>query len=231
MDEAIKTMIDINIRCIPEVQFIGGSSTLILGSEELASSFLDATIHKFSLRHNMRWLFPETITCRNLFNLDDDENTAWADSTELFLEKPREIFYQVMGKKICFGGDLVFVKGVTAELVEKFDNQNLDGFKERHRKYIEKMISRNKDLIIGYEEYEDEYPEFDEFGNLNEISWLRDYAMYADDFSKRNNVDVFLSLEWNKPKSHFPSSFWGLFDRIYKFERSAEKTMKAVQLR
>ena len=224
-------MNDINIRNIPDVQFLGGSSTLILGSEELACSFLDVTIFKYSLRHDMRWLWPETITYRSLLDIDEDENVSRSDSSELFLEIPREIFYQSLGKKICFGGDFILVKGVTAELVEKFDNQNSDGYKERYDKYIEQMIAKDKDLVIDYEEYEDEYPPLDDFGNINKISWLRDYAMYAETFSKRHSVDVFLNLEWNKPKSHLPSIFWGLFDRIYKFERMRKETIKAVRLR
>lgn len=213
-------MVNLNIKNIPTVEFLGGSSTLILGPETLASSFLDATIYKFALQHQLGWLYPEAVRYRNLFDIDDEGNVFRSDSEELFLEVPREIFYQTMGKKICYGGSFVFVKGVNAELVEKFDNQNFDGSKEKHNKFIEQMSSRDEDMMIAIEEYDDEYPPFDEFGNVNQISWLRDYAMYAESFSKRNNLDVFLSLEWNKPESDLPSPFLGLFDRIYKFERN-----------
>ncbi len=224
-------MVEINTKYIPNVEFLGGSSSLILGSEELAGSFLNETIYKYSLQHGIRWLCPETIKYRSLLNIDEDANVFWSESSEAFLEIPREIFYQTLGKKIFFGGDIVFVKGVTSELVEKFNNQNSDGYKERYKKYIEQMIMRNNELDIEYEEYEDEYPNFDEFGNINKISWLSDYAMYADNFSKRHNVDVFLNLEWNSPKSHLPSLFLGLFDRIYKFRRIGKKTMRAIQVK
>lgn len=223
-------MVSLDISRIPAVQFLGGSSTLILGPDDLASSFLNETIYKSSVNQHLRWIYPETIYYRSMSFMNDSENNSPAPD-DPFLSCPREIFYQTVGKRICFGGEFVFVRGITTELVEKFDNQNHDGYKEKHRKAFEEYLKNNSDDITGYEEYEDEYPLLDEFGNINKISWLSEYAMYAEEFSRRNNMDVFLSLEWNKPKSHFPSPFWGVFDRIYKFEKKGKNAVNVIQLR
>lgn len=223
-------MISLDISRIPAVRFLGGSSTLIWGSESLSGSFLTQTIDKSEVNRNLRWICPETIFYRSTSFINEPGYSS-QDPGEPFLHCPREIFYQTVGKRICVGGDLVFVRGITGELVEKFDNQNTDGYKEKHRKAFEEFLKKNKECIIEYEEFEDEYPPLDEFGNVNKISWLREYAMYAEEFSRRNNVDVFLNLEWKKSEADFPAPFWGIFDRIYKFERKYKNVIKVTQLR
>lgn len=223
-------MVSLDISRIPTVRFLSGSSTLILGSDSLAASFLNQTVYKSSVNQSLGWIYPETILYRSASFMNDSEYNS-QDPGDPFLYCPREIFYQTMGKRICFGGEFVFVRGITTELVEKFDNQNQDGYKEKFQKAFEEFLKNNEDGIIEYEEFEDEYPPFDEFGNVNDISWLREYAMRAEEFSKRNNMDVFLSLEWNKRKADLPSPFWGIFDRIYKFEKKAKNAVNVIQLR
>ena len=223
-------MVSLDTSRIPTMRFLGGSSTLILGSESLSGSFLNQTVCKSEVNQNLRWICPETIFYRSMGFMDASESDS-SSPEDPFLHCPREIFYQTVGKRICFGGELVFVRGITSELVEKFDNQNNDGYKERHQKAFEEFLKNNEDGNIEYEEYEDEYPPLDEFGNINQISWLREYAMHAEGFSKRNGVDVFLNLEWNKSKEDLPSPFWGIFDRIYKFERKYKSVIKVTQLR
>ena len=223
-------MVSLDTSRISTVRFLGGSSTLLLGSESLSGSFLNQTVCKAEVNQNLSWICPETVLYRSTSFMNESEYNA-QDPGDPFLYCPREIFYQTTGKRICFGGDLVFVRGITDELVEKFDNQNKDGYKERYQKAFEDFLKNNDEGIIEYEEYEDEYPPFDEFGNINEISWLREYAMRAEEFSRRNNVDVFLNLEWKKSASDFPSPFWGIFDRIYKFERKYKNVIKVTQLR
>lgn len=223
-------MVSLDISRIPTVRFLSGSSTLILGPDALASSFLNQTVYKSSVNQSLSWICPETILYRSTSFMNDSEYDS-QDPGDPFLYCPREIFYQTTGKRICFGGDFVFVRGITTELVEKFDNQNKDGYKEKFQKAFEEFLKNNEDGIIEYEEYEDEYPPLDEFGNINDISWLREYAMRAEEFSKRNNIDVFLSLEWKKRKADLPPPFWGIFDRIYKFEKKGKNQVNVIQLR
>ena len=223
-------MVNLDISRIPTVRFLSGSSTLILGSDSLVASFLNQTVYKSSVNQSLRWIYPETIFYRSVHFMNDSENDSPAPE-DPFLHCPREIFYQTVGKRICFGGDFVFVRGITSELVEKFDNQNQDGFKEKYQKAFEEFLKNNDDGFIEYEEYEDEYPPLDEFGNVNDISWLREYAMRAEEFSRRNNIDVFLSLEWKKSQADLPSPFWGIFDRIYKFEKKGKNAVSVIQLR
>ena len=121
-------MVSLDISRIPTVRFLGGSSTLILGSESLSGSFLNQTVCKSSVNQNLGWICPETIFYRSISFMNDSEYNS-QDPGEPFLHCPREIFYQTTGKRICLGGDFVFVRGITSELVEKFDNQNHDGYK------------------------------------------------------------------------------------------------------
>lgn len=224
-------MIDINANCAFKAKFLAGSSSLIFGTEQAAGNFLQELLSDAINKHNLRWLCPQTIMYKTLRTPNETEKCGYKESTKEFLENPREIFYQTIGRRICFGGELVFIKGITTELIDSFDNQNLDGWKNSQKQIIDEILAENSDQDIEYEEYEDEYPLFDEFGNVNQISWLREYAMYADEFGRRNKMDVFLNLDWDKTRKDLPSMFWGLFDRIYKVQETEVGTIKASQLK
>ena len=228
-------MSDTKYKNFPHVPFLCGSSTLLLGDQRLASQFT-AEICRNYLADELSWHYPEVV----------DE---W--NGEKNLEPPREILYQTLGRMICLGGNLIFLMGVTDELVEEYNNQDLtpptcsvdpqlgDEITEIHgctKIYGCAMNEQDYLRAIEDEEYyiylsQPEYPQFDDFGNPTVVSWLREYALRAEDFSHRQKVDLFLNLSWNKPQAELPSPFWMLFDRIYELDEAVDGSLSITQTR
>ncbi len=218
-------MLDINSVRIPRLRYSGGSSTLILGNKDDASQLFSAIASNIYQTERIYGHYPEVI--RYICPPSDQSEpipAKWLKNLGHFLESPREMIYQTYGKMIVFGGKLLFVLGVTDQLVDKFDSQNL-GFVEND----EEVKTDTEDNEC--ECYEDEYPALDEFGNPNDISWLREYALRAEEFSQSQQVDLFLNLEWNKSKDELPSPFWLLFDRIYEIKNGNDGKIIINQIR
>jgi hypothetical protein len=220
-------MFDTNSQNFPPVRLCGGSSTLLLGDETAAHEFYHrVTTNLYKELGEIGYLCPEIFDYEDWrissLPYDDEQKKTAAKS----LNSPREILYQTLGKKICFGGDLIYFGGVTFDLVEKYNSQEL------------KSIYRREELALvcnesGELEYTGvlEYPEFDDFGNPTKISWLAEYALRAEEFSKSSKADLFLNLEWNRPRSELPTPFWLLFDRIYEIKGNGNDTVNIVQIR
>ena len=173
---------------------------MILGDEELASQFFSVIAYNIHNTDRISGHYPEVKKYIDPEYVYKTGSEKWSRNAGYFLESPREMLYQTLGKMIVLGGKLIFILGVTSELVEKFDNQNLASAKDVVKakisgEYNEHEYSPSDEYD---DEYEDEYPELDEFGNPNEISWLREYALHAEDFSRSQKADLFLNLEWNR---------------------------------
>jgi hypothetical protein len=213
---------------IPIVRFMGGSSTLVLGNADIALNYFWCIADYLRSTENIGWLCPQVTTFSNQQNIYEVGTDEWMKNTEKFLEPPREILYQALGQMICIGGKLLFLSGVTGELVEKYDNQNLTPAPRVNK------AKTNSDSFFENEyesEYAPEYPEFDEFGDPTQISWLREYAIRAEDFSRSQEADLFLNLEWNKPISELPTPFWLVFDRIYEIEHNKNGEVNIIKTR
>ncbi len=215
---------------IPIVHFLGGSSTLVLGNSDIALNYFCCISDYLRSTENIGWLYPQVTTFRNQQDICEVGADEWMKNTEKFLEPPREILYQALGKMICIGGKLLFLSGVTSELVEKYDSQDLTPA-PRINKAKTNSDSFFEDECEGGEEYAPEYPEFDEFGDPTQISWLREYAFRAEDFSRSQEADLFLSLEWNKPYTELPTPFWLVFDRIYEIKSGGSSEANIIQIR
>lgn len=208
-------MFNTNYETFPRVRFLGGSSTLVLGGATTAKQFFVKIAKNLFALERINWHCPEVVKYKNSADISKIGASEWMKSAEKSLECPREIMCQTLGRLTCLGEKLVFLYGITDELVKKFDNQLLTACS------IEEAIIM--DRCIDYEnnasdETTAEYPKFDEFGNPTEISWLREYALRAEELSWSCKVDIFLNLEWNKPKKELPRPFLLTFDRIFEIE-------------
>lgn len=208
-------MFNTNYKTFPRVRFLGGSSTLVLGSATAANQFFFKVAKNLFALERINWHCPEVVKYENSEDISKIGASEWMSRAEKSLECPREIMYQTWGKLTCLSGKLVFLPGITDELVKKFDNQLLTS------RSIEEAIIMDVHDDYEYNASDEpiaEYPKFDEFGNPTEISWLREYALRADELSWSRKVDIFLNLEWNKPKQELPTPFWLTFDRIFEIE-------------
>lgn len=237
-------MTNIYYQNFQQIQFLCGSSTLVLGQEAPASRFFSEIVNLYAAQ-GLRRYYPEVIHYGWPVDSPGIRYEEYLKIAEKILVPPREILYQPLGRMFCFGGELILLTGVTDDLVEKYNNQDLtpkpyyvDPQMGDGKTKIYGCAMNEKDYLTALEEQEyynslnqPEYPQFDEFGNPTEISWLREYALRAEDFSQRQKVDLFLNLSWNKPRTELPSPFWLLFDRIYEIEEVNDNQANIIQIR
>lgn len=184
-------------KSVSQIEVLRGSSTLVLGANNIARTFFQEISISVGKQYDIDSYFPDI-----LYSMDvgPDHFVADENGELLRLLTPPEILLFNTGVEIKRSGyTLIFYEGLSCALTQDFDSQG----------------------II----------DFDGFDEVTYPSWLREYAMRAETFSRKFRVDVFLSLEWNKPKDLLPRPFWLVFDRIFEIETDDSGEVKVVQLR
>lgn len=197
---------------ITDLERLGGSTTLVLGSNDDSNS-LFTLIDKFlGGKPDMLPVYYPSIYPWSFVDGDDDfedetkEREILVDSEKI--RPPKYIFEEVAQEIWADSERIVCIKDINCDRLAEYSAQYAFNFDS-----IETGI-----------------------GNLIHLpNWLDEFSASASKWATLYQADVFLNLQWDAPLRDLPKSFWITFDRIIRLHRQREilyiQTMRRKNVR